>query len=76
MVKRSNNRSLIHDAKLPKAFNSARWKKGYNTDPFASISIRNMCEKDIVNPIPHTQHRPFCVTVKSVIVPQPIPFRT
>ena len=34
-----------------------------------------MCEKSILDPIPHTQHRPICVTVKPVIVPQPTPFR-
>ena len=34
-----------------------------------------MCEKSIIDPIPHTQHRPICVTVKLVIVPQPTPFR-
>ena len=72
----SSNLSLIHDAKLPKSFTSARWKKGYNPNLiFASISIRNMCEKSILDPIPHTQHCPICVTVKPVIVPQPSPFR-
>ena len=70
----SSNLSLIHDAKLPKSFTSGRWKKGYNPD-LASISIGNMCEKSILDPIPHTQHRPICVTGKPVIVPQPSPFR-
>ena len=34
-----------------------------------------MCEESILYPIPHTQHRPICVTVKPVIVPQPTTFR-
>ena len=73
---KSSNLSLIHDAKLQKSFTSARWKKGYNPDLiFASTSIENMFGKSILNPIPHTQHRPLCVTVKPIIVPQPTPFR-
>ena len=34
-----------------------------------------MCEKYVLDPIPRTQHRPICVTVHPVIVPQPTPFR-
>ena len=65
--------TLIHDAKLPKSFNSARWKKGYNPDLiFAS---ENMCKKSVMDPIPHTQHRSICVSVQPVVVPQPTPFR-
>ena len=45
--------TLIHDAKLPKSFNSARWKKGYNPDfIFAYESIANMCKKSIMDLMP------------------------
>ena len=67
---------LIHEAKLPKSFNSARWKKGYDPDLiFASGSIAIMCKKSIMDPIPHTQHRSICVSAHPVMVPQTIPFR-
>ena len=56
----SNNLSLIHSAKLPKSFNSAIWKKGYNPDLiFSSSNISNMCEKSVLNPIPReVMHQP------------------
>ena len=51
-------------------------KKRYNPVLiFASISIGTMCEKFILDPIPHTPHRPICVTVKPFIVPQSTRFR-
>ena len=34
-----------------------------------------MCKKSVRDPIPHTQHRPICVSVQPVVVPQPTPFR-
>ena len=72
----SNNLSLIHNAKLPKSFNSAIRKKGYNHYLiFASSNISNRCEKSVLDPIPHTQHRPICVSVNPVIVTQPTTFR-
>ena len=72
----SNSLTLIHNVKLLKSFNSARWRKGYNPDPiFASFRIDNMCVKSVLNPIPGTQHRPICVTVNPVLVSRPTAFR-
>ena len=59
-----------------KSFNSAIWKKGYNHDLiFASSNISNMPEKSVLDPIPHTQHRPICVSVNPVIVAQRTTFK-
>ena len=72
----SNSLTLIHDAKLPKSFSSARWKKGYNPDLiFATSSIDNMCVKSVLNPISSTQYRPICVTINPVPVSRPTEFR-
>ena len=58
----SNSQTFIHDAKLKKSFNRARWKKVYNPDLiFASSNIDNMCVKSVLNPIRRTQYRPICV---------------
>ena len=72
----SCNLTLIHNAKLSKWFNSARWMRGYNPDLiFVSEGIDNMCRKSVMEPIPHTQHRPICVRADTVIVAHPTPFR-
>ena len=45
---------------------------GYNPVlVFVSSIILDMCEKSVLDPIPRTQHRPICVTVNPIIVPQP-----
>ena len=68
----SNSLSLIHNAKLLKSFISVILKKGYNQDLiFVSSKIQDMCEKSVLDPTPHTQHSPICVTVNPVIVPHP-----
>ena len=35
------------------------------------FNILDMCEKSVLDPIPRTHHHPICVTVNTVIVPQP-----
>ena len=66
--------TLIHNAKLSKSFNSARWKRGYNPH-LVSESIANMCGKSVMEPIPHTQYRPICTRANPVVVAHPTPFR-
>ena len=34
-----------------------------------------MCRKSVMEPIPHTQHRPICARANPVVVAHPTPFR-
>ncbi|KAL7379523.1 hypothetical protein ABVT39_000762 [Epinephelus coioides] len=65
----SKHLTLIHDAKLPKSFNSARWKRGYNPDLVSSRAV-----KEVLDLIPHTQHRPITITIRSSLQATTVPF--
>ena len=67
---------LIHDAKLPPSFNSCRWRRGYNPYlAFSSDRIKCQCKKQVLEPIPHSQHRPIANAISDVVVPQKGPLR-
>ena len=67
---------MIHNAKLSKSFNGARWKRGYNPDLIVvSEIIVNTYGKSVIKTIPHTQHRPICILADPVIMVHPTPFR-
>ena len=62
---------LIHDAKLPPSFNCCRWRRGYNPDlAFTSDRITCQCKKQVLEPIPHSQHRPINIAISAAVVPQ------
>ena len=72
----ASNFSLIHDAKQPKSFDSARWKRGYNPDvAFLSTMIASMCQRGELVPIPRIQHRPITITIRSPVTATHCPFR-
>ena len=73
----ASNFSIIHDAKLPKYFDSARWKRGYNPDvAFVSSRIASMCHRGVLDPIPRTQHRPITIIIRSPVTATHCPFST
>jgi len=73
---KNNRLSLIHGAKKPPSFNSARWKSGYNPDiPFASEKISSINSKDILYPIPRTQCRPVILQVTAATTPTKTEFK-
>ena len=52
-----SNFSLIHNAKLPKSFDSARWKRGYNPDvAFVSTRIASICQRGVYWTPPHVHN--------------------
>ena len=70
------NLALVRDPKGPRSFNSSRWRCGYNPDLiFVSEYISGMCSRKVHSAIPHTQHRPISVEIKSLISPRYVPFR-
>ncbi|KAJ8371111.1 hypothetical protein SKAU_G00111390 [Synaphobranchus kaupii] len=72
----SKHLTLIHDAKLPKSFHSARWKQGYNPDLVCvSSELASRAVKEVLDPIPHSQHRPITITIRSVLQATTVPFR-
>ena len=72
----SNQLSLVHDAKHPPSFNSARWKAGYNPDiAFVNQTIGSLCKKGVLDPIPRTQHRPIIVNVHAAVTPTIVPYQ-
>ena len=72
----TNQFSLVHDAKKLKSFNSKSWQQGYNPDlAFVSYSIAHPAEKDVMDAIPKTQHRPISIKLNAAIRPRKVPFR-
>ena len=65
---------LIHNAKLPKSFNSCCWKRGYNPDLcFVSQRLAHLSEKAVLKPLPRLQHQP--ITINPPITKSEVPFR-
>ena len=72
----SNQLSLVHDAKHPPFFNSARWKAGYNLDiAFVNQIIDSLCKKGVLDPTSKSQHRPISVSFHAAVTPTIVPYQ-
>ena len=72
----SNQLSLVHNAKHPSSFDSARWKAGYNPDiGFVNQKIGSLCKKEVLDPIPRTQHRPISPNVHAAVTSTMVPYQ-
>ena len=67
--------SQIHDPKLPSAFSSGRWRRGYNPVIIFASNRFAGCYKILMEPVPRSQHRPIGVQVNAAITVQTVPFR-
>ncbi len=66
---------MIHDDKLFPSFYSRRRKRGYNPDLiFISSRMSNLVQKNVLPPIPRTQHRLLLLIIRSAIEPTTVPF--
>ena len=55
---------------------TCRWRRCYNPDlAFTSDRITCQCKKQVLEPIPHSQHRPITIAISAAVVPQKVPLR-
>lgn len=63
----TNNLFLVHDLKDLPSFQSARWKRGYNTDLcFVSRNTNDRpmkAKRNVIKLFPRSQHRPVIITI-------------
>ena len=68
--------SLVHNAKLPKSFNTGLWKRGYNPDiAFVSHCIASLSKKLVLEPLLRSQHRLIGITVTLAVSTASVPNR-
>ncbi|XP_039276180.1 uncharacterized protein LOC120349716 [Nilaparvata lugens] len=67
---------LLFDPKQSTSFNSKRWRSGTNPDNiFVTEKFRASCDKNILDAIPNTQHRPLILEVVPSIRVRKVPLK-